>query len=204
MAPFGASRGRVLWRGRPVRDRRASDLATARVAFGFLFQGAALFDSMPVYDNVAFGLRQNTDLSESRGFAESSTDRLKELACRRPSATQTGRPLGGNEETRRTGPRAGDGAGGHVYDEPTTGLDPVMSDVINQLILRTRDRGHVTSIVVTHDMRTVERVADRVVDAGSGVGGAGRRNRKSFSRERPRPSWPPAIPRRSIRVRQGR
>ena len=49
------------------------------------------------------------------------------------------------------------------YDEPTTGLDPVMSDVINELILRTHDRGHVTSVVVTHDMRTVERVADRVV-----------------------------------------
>ncbi len=50
-----------------------------------------------------------------------------------------------------------------LYDEPTTGLDPIMSDVINELILRTRDREHVTSIIVTHDMRTVQKVPDRVV-----------------------------------------
>ena len=50
-----------------------------------------------------------------------------------------------------------------VYDEPTTGLDPIMSDVINELILQTRQRSHVTSIVVTHDMHTVQKVADRVI-----------------------------------------
>jgi phospholipid/cholesterol/gamma-HCH transport system ATP-binding protein len=50
-----------------------------------------------------------------------------------------------------------------LYDEPTTGLDPIMSDVINELILRTRERYHVTSVVVTHDMRTARKVADRVI-----------------------------------------
>jgi len=163
MALLEASRGRVLWHGRLVRDRRQAELAKERLRFGYLFQGAALFDSMSVYDNVAFGLRQNTDLSEQRirGIVH---DRLREVGLQPAVCDRKPADLSGGMKKRVALARALAMEPEVIfYDEPTTGLDPVMSDVINQLILRTRDHGHVTSVVVTHDMRTVERVADRVI-----------------------------------------
>jgi phospholipid/cholesterol/gamma-HCH transport system ATP-binding protein len=163
MALIEASRGRVLWRGRSLKDRRESELAKERLRFGFLFQGAALFDSMPVYDNVAFGLRQNTDLSEQR-IRTIVQDRLKEVGLKATVCDRKPADLSGGMKKRVALARAlAMEPEVMFYDEPTTGLDPVMSDVINELILRTHDRGNVTSIVVTHDMRTVERVADRVI-----------------------------------------
>jgi phospholipid/cholesterol/gamma-HCH transport system ATP-binding protein len=163
MALLEASRGRVLWRGRPVKDRRESELLKERLRFGFLFQGAALFDSMPVYDNVAFGLRQNTDLSEQR-IRAIVQDRLKEVGLQPGVCERKPADLSGGMKKRVALARAlAMEPEVMFYDEPTTGLDPVMSDVINELILRTHERGNVTSIVVTHDMRTVERVANRVV-----------------------------------------
>jgi phospholipid/cholesterol/gamma-HCH transport system ATP-binding protein len=163
MALLEPSRGRVLWGGRPLAKRRESDLAKERLRFGFLFQGAALFDSMPVYDNVAFGLRQNTDLSEQR-IRAIVHDRIKEVGLQPGVCDRKPADLSGGMKKRVALARAlAMEPEVMFYDEPTTGLDPVMSDVINELILRTRERGNVTSIVVTHDMRTVERVADRVV-----------------------------------------
>ncbi len=192
MALLEASRGRVLWRGRAVRDRRESELAKERLRFGFLFQGAALFDSMPVYDNVAFGLRQNTDLSEQR-IRAIVQDRLKEVGLQPGVCERKPADLSGGMKKRVALARAlAMEPEVMFYDEPTTGLDPVMSDVINELILRTHDRGNVTSIVVTHDMRTVERVADRVMMLAPS-----RRwrpaNRKSSLKGRPKRPCPPAI-----------
>ncbi len=163
MALLEPSSGQVMWGGRPVAKRSEAERAKERLAFGFLFQGAALFDSMSVYDNVAFGLRQNTDLSESRirGIVK---DRLREVGLRDAVCERKPADLSGGMKKRVALARAlALEPEVMLYDEPTTGLDPVMSDVINQLILRTKSRGNVTSIVVTHDMRTVERVADRVL-----------------------------------------
>jgi phospholipid/cholesterol/gamma-HCH transport system ATP-binding protein len=163
MALLDPSRGTISWRGRSLKNRRESELAKERLRFGFLFQGAALFDSMSVYDNVAFGLRQNTDLSEQR-IRTIVTDRIKEVGLKAGVCERKPADLSGGMKKRVALARAlAMEPEVMFYDEPTTGLDPVMSDVINELILRTHDRGHVTSIVVTHDMRTVERVADRVM-----------------------------------------
>ena len=163
MALLDPSRGTISWRGRSLKKRRESELAKERLRFGFLFQGAALFDSMSVYDNVAFGLRQNTDLSEQR-IRTIVTDRIKEVGLKAGVCERKPADLSGGMKKRVALARAlAMEPEVMFYDEPTTGLDPVMSDVINELILRTHDRGHVTSIVVTHDMRTVERVADRVL-----------------------------------------
>jgi len=163
MALIEASRGRVSWRGRSLKNRPETELAKERLRFGYLFQGAALFDSMSVYDNVAFGLRQNTDLSEQR-IRAIVQDRVKEVGLQAGVCQRKPADLSGGMKKRVALARAlAMEPEVMFYDEPTTGLDPVMSDVINELILRTRDRGHVTSVVVTHDMRTVERVADRVL-----------------------------------------
>lgn len=163
MALLEPSAGRVDWQGRPVAQRSREELAKERLRFGYLFQGSALFDSMTIFDNVAFGLRQNTDLSEPR-IRAIVQDRLHEVGLRPAVCGRKPADLSGGMKKRVALARAlALEPEVMFYDEPTTGLDPVMSDVINELILRTKRRGHVTSIVVTHDMRTVERVADRVI-----------------------------------------
>jgi phospholipid/cholesterol/gamma-HCH transport system ATP-binding protein len=163
MALLDPTGGRVSWRGRPIAGMDERQRAKERLGYGFLFQGAALFDSMSVAENVAFGLRQNTDLSETK-IRQIVCDRLREVGLREGVCDRKPADLSGGMKKRVALARAlALEPELMFYDEPTTGLDPVMSDVINELILRTKARGKVTSVVVTHDMRTVERVADRVI-----------------------------------------
>lgn len=163
MSLLDPTEGEVYWSGRPLKDRSERELIRERLRFGYLFQGAALFDSMNVYENVAFGLRQNASLPEAE-VREIVCERLREVGlaedvCRRKPAELSGgmKKRVGLARSLALSPEV------VFYDEPTTGLDPIMSDVINELILRTRSLRPVTSIVVTHDMRTVQKVADRVV-----------------------------------------
>jgi phospholipid/cholesterol/gamma-HCH transport system ATP-binding protein len=157
------SAGEVLWEGRALTSRTRSELQRDRLHLGYLFQGGALFDSLNVFENVAFGLRENQRLP----FAEIRAivlERLREVGL--PAETAQKRPadLSGGMRKRVALARALAMSPQIVfYDEPTTGLDPVMSDVINELILQTQHKRHVTSLVVTHDMHTVRRVANRVI-----------------------------------------
>ncbi len=148
--------------GKVVADLDDRELTRQRLRFGFLFQGAALFDSLSVHDNVAFGSRPR-DL----GAAAVETvvrQRLQEVGL--PAGIESKKPaeLSGGMK-KRVGLARALALNPEVmlYDEPTTGLDPIMSDVINELILQTRQQHPVTSIVVTHDMKTVQKVADRVI-----------------------------------------
>lgn len=156
--------GRVVFDGRVLADLPEGDLTAQRLRFGFLFQGAALFDSLSVYDNVAFGLRAQGRRSEAdiRGMVR---QRLQEVGLS-PSLVEDKKPaeLSGGMK-KRVGLARALALSPEVmlYDEPTTGLDPIMTDVINELIVQTRRKHPVTSLVVTHDMQTVRKVADRVV-----------------------------------------
>lgn len=157
------TRGQVNWEGRPVQGRTSRELRRDRLRFGYLFQGAALFDSMDVFENVAFGLRENTDLKEAQ-IRDVVVERLREVGLAESVGQKRPSDLSGGMKKRVGLARALAMSPDVVfYDEPTTGLDPVMSDVINELILQTQARRKVTSVVVTHDMHTVRRVADRVV-----------------------------------------
>ena len=157
------SRGRVWIDGVDLHQLREEELVRQRLRFGFVFQGAALFDSMDVYDNVAFPLRQHTDLDESAIY-QRVVQQLAEIGLSEEVLRKYPAELSGGMRKRVGLARALILQPEIVlYDEPTTGLDPIMGDAINELIRLTHERRQVTSVVVTHDMRTVRKVAHRVV-----------------------------------------
>ncbi|QDS96332.1 putative ABC transporter ATP-binding protein [Roseimaritima multifibrata] len=155
--------GRVLFDDDDLAKLDDKRLTEVRKRMGFVFQNAALFDSMTIRQNVAFPLQQHR-MADDDEINERVMDRLAEVglppevAKKRPAELSGGmRKRVGLARALIMEPEL------LVYDEPTTGLDPIMSDVINELILGTRRRFPVTSIVVTHDMHTARKVADRVL-----------------------------------------
>ncbi|HTI51452.1 MAG TPA: ATP-binding cassette domain-containing protein [Planctomycetaceae bacterium] len=163
IALLAPSSGDVLLDGRSHFDRSEKQLTRERLRFGYVFQQAALFDSMSVEDNVAFGLRQNTNLRPAE-IIEIVRERLHEVGLPPTVCHKKPAELSGGMKKRVGLARALALSPDIVlYDEPTTGLDPIMSDVINELIVQARERRTITSIVVTHDMVTVGRTVDRVI-----------------------------------------
>ena len=154
--------GEVLIDGQNIEPMNERQLLLVRRNFGMVFQGAALFDSMTVAENVGFGLRRHVHFTEG------------EIAKRVAKALEMV-DLPGTEEKNPAelsgGMRKRVGLARAIvyepkiilYDEPTTGLDPIVSDSIDKLIIRVRDHLKVTSIVVTHDMRCARRVGNRVL-----------------------------------------
>ncbi len=154
--------GRVLIDGENIVPMNERQLLHVRRKFGMLFQSAALFDSMNVAENVAFAFRRERSLPAQE--VARKVGEVLELV-----------DLPGIEETKPSelsgGMRKRVGLARAIiyqpqivlYDEPTTGLDPVVSDSIDQLILRVRDRLDVTTVVVTHDMRSARRLGQRIL-----------------------------------------
>jgi phospholipid/cholesterol/gamma-HCH transport system ATP-binding protein len=129
---------------------------------GYVFQEAALFDSLNVFENVAFGLKTLTSFTdkEIKQKVEQCLAMvgLKNIEYLKPSG------LSGGMKKRVALARAIAYQPNYIlYDEPTTGLDPIMSDVINNIIIDLRNRFSITSIVVTHDMQSAYRIADRIL-----------------------------------------
>ncbi|MEN6407552.1 MAG: ABC transporter ATP-binding protein [Thermoguttaceae bacterium] len=155
--------GRVQFDGRDLAQLGEKELTRQRIRFGFLFQQAALFDSMTIAQNVTFPLRRHTKktFEEIRQIALA---RLAEVGLPESILSKKPAELSGGMR-KRVGLARALALEPEVilYDEPTTGLDPIMSDVINELILGASQHHPVTSVVVTHDMRTAQKVADRIV-----------------------------------------
>jgi len=157
-----ADSGSILVDGEEVVGADEATLERIRLKFGMLFQSAALFDSLPVWENVAFGLlaRRLVDRKKAREIAIRT---LAQVGLGPQVADLWPAELSGGMK-KRVGLARAIAARPEIlfFDEPTTGLDPVMANVINELIRRTvRDLG-ATAISITHDMESVRRIADRV------------------------------------------
>lgn len=154
-------RGRVVVDGKDLTGLRYDELADVRRQFGMLFQMAALFDSMTVGENVGLALREHTRLS-SADIAARVAEKLALVGLPgieglKPASLSGGmRKRVGLARAIAMEPRY------VLYDEPTTGLDPVTADAINVLIRDLQQKLGITSIVVTHDMKSAEYVSDRL------------------------------------------
>lgn len=154
-------KGQIIVDGKDVSRLGEEGLNELRKKFGMLFQGAALFDSMTVWENVGFGLLQHTGKSRAE---------IKEIASRKLNMVG----LNGIEDMmpidlsggmkKRVGLARAIAMEPEIilYDEPTTGLDPIMADVINELVIMLREKLKVTSVAITHDMVSAYKIADRI------------------------------------------
>ncbi len=155
-------RGEVWFGGQTIHGRRENQLGSIRREIGFLFQQSALFDSMNVERNVSFPLIEHTRLGrpEIRDRVEEVLEQvgLSQVMQKMPSE------LSGGQRKRVALARAIVLRPKVIlYDEPTTGLDPIRADSINELIIKLQTELNVTSIVVTHDLTSAFKVADRMV-----------------------------------------
>ncbi|MFO1488819.1 MAG: ABC transporter ATP-binding protein [Verrucomicrobiota bacterium] len=154
--------GQVLVDGENIGSMNEREIMPVRSKFGMLFQGAALFDSMTVAENVGFVLWHNQKLPASKVRARVAEAlemvNLPGIENKKPSELSGGmRKRVGLARTIVYQPQI------VLYDEPTTGLDPIASDSIDQLILRVHQQLKITSIAVTHDMRSARRIGQRIL-----------------------------------------
>ena len=155
------SSGQIVIDGKDVTRMDEKELSAIRMKFGMLFQGAALFDSLNVLENVAFGMIEHTTSTR-----EAIVKRVKEclslvglrgIEHKKPAELSGGmRKRVGLARAICLRPQI------MLYDEPTTGIDPIMGDAINDLIIELHNKLKVTSIAVTHDMTSAYKIADRM------------------------------------------
>ena len=151
--------GALLVNGVDFAQLEGLELASMRRTFGMVFQMSALFDSMTVFDNVAFPLREHTDLSRKE-IRERVMDKLAALGVA-GAAHKLPAQLSGGMQKRVAVARAMILESEIlIYDEPTTGLDPITTEMVDDLIVEAEQMFGVTSIVISHDMASVVRIAD--------------------------------------------
>ncbi len=161
-------KGTVIVNSMDISELDEEGLSETRKKFGMLFQSSALFDSMKVWENVGFGLKRHTHLRESE-IKETAVMKLKmvglvDVEDAMPSDLSGGmRKRVGLARAIAMNPKI------LLYDEPTTGLDPIMADAINDLIIKMREDLEVTSVAITHDMRSANKIADTIAMLYNGV-----------------------------------
>ena len=158
-----ATSGKILVDGKDITQIKSEiKLAAIRRHFGYLFQEGALFDSMTVGENVSFGLKYLTDVPESE-YPRIVREKLALVGLKEDVANLNPSELSGGMKKRvslarvlAVNPKV------ILYDEPTTGLDPIMSDIISDLVLDLKAKLGVTSVVITHDMHSAFKIADYI------------------------------------------
>jgi phospholipid/cholesterol/gamma-HCH transport system ATP-binding protein len=153
--------GTIMVNGVDVATLGGDDLTELRKGFGMLFQGAALFDSLSVWENVGLGLIEHTRMSESE-IREVVCDKLELVGLTEIDHLKPSELSGGMKKRVGLARAIAMDPPIILYDEPTTGLDPIMADVINVLIRRLQETLKITSIAVTHDMKSAFKIGDRL------------------------------------------
>lgn len=160
--------GKVLIDGQDTVNLSASQREALMHKFGMLFQGGALFDSLPVWENITFSTRRAQRLSKKQA-QQQAIEKLSQVGLKEDVAFQTPSELSGGMQKRVSLARAICGDPEIIFfDEPTTGLDPIMSGVINELIIKCCKDIGATAVTITHDMTSARTIADRIAMIYSG------------------------------------
>jgi phospholipid/cholesterol/gamma-HCH transport system ATP-binding protein len=154
--------GSIKIDGQEISQMQGTDRDHLMSKFGFLFQGGALFDSLPVWENVAFRLL-NANKMPKKQAREIAIEKLESVGLGSKIADLYPSELSGGMQKRAALARAVAAKPEIIFfDEPTTGLDPIMADVINDLIIKNSKELGATTISITHDMHSARRIADKI------------------------------------------
>jgi phospholipid/cholesterol/gamma-HCH transport system ATP-binding protein len=163
-----AQSGSIKVMERDLNSLSEGELSELRVDIGMLFQGAALFDSLNVFENIAYGLRERGERDEAKidGVVKSKLEMVGLSGIERKLPSQ----LSGGQKKRVGLARAlASSPKIMLYDEPTTGLDPTSTRKIDDLIIKFAKETGITSLVVTHDIQSAQRISDRWMLLSKGV-----------------------------------
>ncbi|VAX24724.1 Phospholipid ABC transporter ATP-binding protein MlaF [hydrothermal vent metagenome] len=153
--------GKALVNGQDVAKLNEKELDQLRRKFGMLFQGAALFDSLTIGENVGFALREHTNKSK-RDIEKIVTEKLELVGLQGVENLKPAELSGGMKKRAGLARAIAMDPEIILYDEPTTGLDPVMCDQINELIVSLQKKIGTTAVTITHDMVSANKIADRI------------------------------------------
>jgi len=171
---FPPTNGKIIVDGRNLAELEAEELNELRERIGMVFQSSALFDSLTVAENVAFGLREHSNLSDDN-IKKVVQEKLTMVELEGKENIMPSELSGGMQKRVSLARAIATNPEIILYDEPTTGLDPIMAGSIEDLILELHKKLKITAIVVTHQLSTVFRIADRItmlhegkiIDAGT-------------------------------------
>ena len=156
-----SDKGKVFVDGLEVGALNEEDLNNLRRKFGMLFQGAALFDSLTIGENVGFGLKEHTNLSKT-DREKIVTEKLNMVGLYDVENLKPAELSGGMKKRAGLARAIAMDPEIILYDEPTTGLDPIMCDQINELIVSLQEKIGATAVTITHDMVSTNKIADRI------------------------------------------
>lgn len=165
---FKPDSGTVIVDGKDISKLNEAELLQIQSKFGMLFQSAALFDSLNVYENVTFGLRRLTKMSEN-SIKRRAVDTLQMVSMPGTELLAVASLSGGMKKRVALARALATSPKYLLYDEPTTGLDPILAESINDLIIKLNKETEITSVVVTHDMHSAFKVSDRIAFLHDGV-----------------------------------
>lgn len=155
--------GEVYFKDHRIDNVSENELNKIRTHYGFLFQGGALFDSLNVTENIIFPIRQHCKITNWKEVEELVKSKLAMVGLDGFQQFYPSNLSGGQQKRVALARAIALNPEIILYDEPTTGLDPIRSDVINELVLKLQKELGVTSVVVTHDMNSAYKIADRII-----------------------------------------
>lgn len=154
-------KGRIIIDGKDITRYDRGEIEKLRHRFGMLFQSSALFDSMTVDENVGLGLREHSDYSDNE-INDIIREKLAQVGLEKIEDKKPAELSGGMKKRVGLARAIAMNPEFVLYDEPTTGLDPIMADAINDLIIHLKNSLNITSIAVTHDMVSAYKISDRI------------------------------------------